>query len=273
MSSTNAAAPTKVLLSSVVALPKTEQAFAIARKFGFDGLELFPYRWTNPTNIAELSNRYQVPVVGIHIPFWWHTKSLQKVIASETLLKEKVFACIWAGIFGAGHLNCTAVKLMKELPAAYCLIHPDTFDQALRERHYFLTKDRLTFFENERPKKNTNEWTHNPFSIRSHVIPLQFDRYRLMFDPGHAVLAQEQGQLPEVSVSELYEQLRPEGLHLSFSGNGRLHDLPTVDEWNRLAEQIKQRPPRYLVVETKPGPGSRKRVEMARSMIQKDLGV
>jgi|SRR3989344_71483 len=260
---------TKVLLSSVVTLPKTERAFALAKKLGFDGLELFPYRWTNPAAIAELSARYQVPVAGIHVPFWWHTKSLRKVIASETLLREKIFAGIWAGIFGAGHLNCPAVQLLKTFPAAYCIIHPDTFEQALLERHFFLTKSRPAFLENERPKKDTADWTHDPFRIRSHIIPLQPDRYHLMFDPGHALLAQEQGCLPMMSVAELYEQLRPEGLHLSFSGNGRLHDLPTAEEWAELAEQIKRRPPRFVVVETSPGPGTEKKVSQARQMLVK----
>src|SRR3989344_604623 len=269
----NAAASTKVLLSSVVTLPKTERAFALAKELKFDGLEIFPYRWTNPAGIAELSARYQVPIAGVHVPFWWHTKPLRKVITSETLLREKVFACVWASIFGAGHLNCPAVKLLKEFPEAYCLIHPDTFEQSLFERDHFLTKNRLTFLENERPKKGTRDWTHDPFLIRSHVFPLQPECYRLMFDPGHVLLAQEQGHIPKMSVSELYEQLRPEGLHLSFSGDGRLHDLPTAEEWKGLAKQIKQHPPRFIVVETSPGSKAELKVVQARQMILFALGI
>lgn len=262
---------TRVLLSSVVTLPLLEKAFQWARDFKFHGLELMPYRWTGVERVQYLSTIYGVPVTGIHLPFWWKTKPLRRVIQSEIDPKEKVFALIWWLIFGPGHSECPAVKLLHHFLDAYVNIHPDTYHQVPDTR---LIHGRDVYVENERPKRGEGEDTFNPFLICPYFLSSsRFFRGRLMFDPGHIQIAQEEGKFPHRSIANLYLQLRPAGLHLSFSGEGRLHDLPSKKEWEELVELIRDWPPRYIVVETKPGPGARERVARAREMLEDDLGI
>ena len=266
----------RVLLSSVVTFPRTEPAFRMAKELGFDGLELFPYRWTTTREIKRLSEAYAIRISGIHLPFWWHTKPLWKVWLSEYQLREWAFATLWFITFGSGKKNCPAIRLKADFPEAYVLIHPDTYHQALRAEQDINAwlLDREIFFENERPKKDEQQSTYDLISLKGLIETFPDQRGRLMFDPGHFMLAQTLGKVPkQLHIPTLYTLSIPEGLHLSFSDEGRLHDLPTPEEWKELADKINQDPPQYLVVETKPGLGSRKRVDIARKMILRDLGV
>ncbi len=263
---------TQVLLSSVVTLPSLPTAFLWAAQLGFHGLELFPHRRTEPAAVDRLARQYNMPVKGIHIPFWWKTKSLWQVIKSEYLVREKLFAGVWWVLFGPGHEDCPAVQLLKKFPQAYCLLHPDTYGQSLGQHQFFLGHE--VFLENERPKQGESTFTYDPLQIKSSLLPcLGALAGRLMFDPGHVLPAQEAGILEKRSIPEWYELLKPHGLHLSFSGEGRLHDLPTEDEWRSLALVITQYPPQVIVVETAPGFGAYERVRTARHMLQWNLGI
>jgi len=265
---------TEVLLSSATTLPSTKKAFKLAAELQFDGLEIMPYRWTTVKQIADLAVSHSVPVRGVHFPFWWYTKPLWQVIASEQSPREWIYACIWWILFGPGHLGCSARKIMAVCPEAYCLIHPDTFAQCPSPEYFFFRQWDL-FLENERPKKGEPAITHDPFQIHGHSRQLKSNFYRakLMLDPGHIQIAQQMGKLPERTIAELFRELKPEGLHLSFSGEGRLHDLPTDREWRPLAEAIKEYPPEFIVVETKPGPESFKRVAQGRAILRRDLDI
>ncbi len=262
---------TELLLSSTTTLPWLEEAFRLAKSFHFDGLELMPYRWTTVNRVKRFSEIYQIPVKGVHLPFWWHTKPLWKVIASETEKREWVFATIWWFVFGSGHNNCPAVKLLKEFTGAYCLIHPDTYGQS---QYQDFMISRTLFFENERPKLQESAIAYDPWKIKKWLseFNLFFDG-QLMLDPGHIQIAQKTGILPRWQILSVYQDLRPEGLHLSFSDGDRLHDLPTDEEWGQLVQAIKHAPPRYLVVETRPGPGTEKRLRKIRDMIRVDLNL
>lgn len=262
---------TQVLLSSFVTLPFTESVFRWARTLKFDGLELMPYRWTSLEAIRQFSIINDVPVKGIHLPFWARKKSFWKVLRSEKDPKEKLFACIWLGLFGSAHRRCSAAILSDHFSEAYVLVHPDTFHQM---NHPGFFAGRTVYFENERPKIGEGEDTYNPFLIKrdlARTTPAL--KGCLMFDPGHAQIAQQEGKLLAQPIFALFAELRPSGLHLSFSAEGRLHDLPSEEEWRLLVDVIKAYPPRYIVVETKPGPDSFQRVVKAREMIKRDLGI
>lgn len=270
---------TEVLLSSVVTLPRLEPAFRLAKSLNFHGLELMPYRWTSRERIADLVLKYHIPIKGIHFPFWWKTKSLWRVIKSESEVREKIFAIIWWIIFGPGHSNCQAALLGKVFSKAYLLFHPDAYLQ-IHHLPDFLLTGRRVYFENERPKKGEPRETYNPFAIKSRLTGFSpnykvYDGH-LMLDPGHLQLAQQQGFLDPRPIEHVYSELKPEGFHLSFSGHRRFHDLPTDEEWKKMTAAIKTNPSQYLVVELKPGLKLSKTYEtlkMVREMIRRDIGI
>lgn len=265
---------TQVLLSSVTTLPLLEPAFRIAKELGFHGLEVMPYRWTDPRKVNQLALGYQIPVLGVHLPFWWRSKSFSRVIAAETSVLEKGFACLWNCLFGPGHPTCPAVRLIDSFPDAYCLIHPDTFLQAKQEIFNACNlQNRQVMFENERPKKGEPDLAFNPFEISEYLLPSFPKKGKLMFDPGHVQIATANNHFRLTAMYRWYGRLWPEGLHLSFSGEGRLHDLPNEKEWEDLVNAIRNHPPEVLVVETRPGPGAYKRIKAAREMIRRDLGL
>ncbi|MBI4050847.1 MAG: hypothetical protein HY396_02640 [Candidatus Doudnabacteria bacterium] len=254
---------TQVLLSSVVALPRLKPAFQLAKQHHFDGIELFPYRWTTGGQLTDLANQYNVPVVGVHFPFWWETKSLAEVVASETWWREKGFACLWWMLFGPGHLTCPAMEVLRVFPEAYCLVHPDVFTRAGLGLEHFL-QGREVFVENERPKIGEGVHTYNPYRIRENILPL-LPKGQFMFDPRHIIIAQKMGYLSKgLRITTIYRELKPEGLHLSFGQ--LLHQ-------EELAETTREHPPRYIVVETIPGPGAEARVGQARNMLHDAFGI
>lgn len=222
-------------------------------------------------NIFPKKARFLSAVREIHLPFWARKKPFWKVLRSERDLREKNFACIWFLIFGPAHRRCPAAILCDRLPEAYVLVHPDTFHQ-MNNLGFF--SGRNVYFENERPKIGEGQDTYNPFLIKRDLARnTSLLKGHLMFDPGHFQIALEQHILVGPPIHEVYRMLRPSGLHLSFSGEGRLHDLPSEEEWRLLVDVIKAYPPNYIVVETKPGPGSFERVAKAREMIELDLGI
>ena len=60
---------------------RLENVFKKAKKHGFKYLEILPYRWTNPAEVLNLEKKYQIQVVGIHLPQWW-SGSLRQIIKS-----------------------------------------------------------------------------------------------------------------------------------------------------------------------------------------------
>lgn len=265
---------TQVLLSTATTLPRLEVAFRIGHDLGFHGLEIMPYRWTNPDVVTDFAVKYSLPIKGIHFPFWWQTKSLLKVCQSEQTNREKVFALIWSCIFGPGHLNCAAADMRLYFRDAYLLLHPDTWHQMSPEDQRLLFGQKI-FFENERPKLGEGEDTYDPCLIYRDIIKKESENLfgHWMMDPGHIQIATNANHLKPIPLALWYQQLRPKGLHLSFSDAGRLHELPNPEEWEELVPKIKAAPPEWLVIETKPGRHIEHRLHKARELISRDLGI
>ena len=273
---------TQILLSSVITFPRTREIFQLAWALNnsgriIHGLEFLPYRWTRPETIDRLTQEYDVPVRGIHWPFWWRSKSLFKVLQSEYLGREKAFALVWAGVFGTGHSRyCTAARLKRHFPGAYHIIHPDTFHQMPSSAFLQDIQSRVTFLEPERPKRGEAADTYDPYLIQKQLIPALAAsglNVKMMFDPGHIRQAQEMGMLAKEPIAGMFANLKPAGLHLSMSGEGRLHDLPNSQEWGELVQAIRANPPEVIVIELKPQPNPYTKVIKAREMIRRDLGI
>jgi len=265
-----------LISSSAAGGLNTEKAFKIGRNLGVQGIELLPYKWSpkgssgTPEKMLDLARKYNLPIRGIHLPFWWDTKSLPQVIRSLYGLNEKALHLVYQFLIGPGNKNCNAFRLMEQCPEAYILLHPDTFRQMPTEDKKRLARKEV-FFENERIKKGEN----NTFEeILKRTIPYAVTfgiDANLMFDPRHYQTNSRRGSIKQRDLSEIWRNYRPAGLHFSFLGQGYNCVLPDPKTWDLLKEAIKENPPKELVLEI--GPNKERDMEKAREIIQKDLGI
>jgi len=257
-----------------------EENYKVAQSLGLKGLELIPFKYTQPEKLLDLSEKYDIDIKGLHLPLWWETKSLSKVLAAEVDIKEKAYQILWNVIIGPGKMNCSALKISEEFENAYLLSHPDTYHQIPNSLKDNLLRKRNFFFENERAKKiyfselREGKDTHDPYSIKNRLLPsikLLGLKGKLMFDPRHTQIAQNRELIPKKPLYEIWDELKPEGLHFSFYDKykGEGHNLPVESQWKDFSYAIKQNPPEYIVIEMASIPDA----EKSREIIGKDLGI
>lgn len=58
------------ILSSASTAMNLVLAFALARRFGYSGVEVLPHRFTTAQGLRRLEDKYGVPVTAIHLPWW-----------------------------------------------------------------------------------------------------------------------------------------------------------------------------------------------------------
>lgn len=200
-----------------------EAVFKKARRLGFKFLELLPYRWNTPEQIYNLSQEYGIRVAGIHLPPSWEKEG------------NGLFGKVWNFYLGPAKSNpglALAEMLTegKQTPAPYVLFHADLIEKVPGEL-------RANF--------------QNNFRLAIENVPgVPVKAPITIFDPSHYLLSPHRQQ--EKDIVEIYRQLEPEAVHISFDYPPQLHTLPKIEEQKTLARMLKAHKPRYIVIETNP---------------------
>lgn len=249
----------------------TEEGFRLASELDVDGVEVLPFRKNlltragSSSRLAELSREYCVPIEGIHLPFWWNTKSLRDVLRSEPVLKEKLFALLWQYVIGSGSPNCNALEVSKSFSGAYLLSHADAFRQMPLAEKLALSGKRV-FFENERSKEGEN---NSLDGIVTDCMPKAKEleiQSNLMFDPRHYQLDAAANPRKNISLAKAWDSYRPAGLHFSFVGEEYLPGLPDSATWKEFAPALRDYAPKVIVLEVGPRDAKTK-MRKARDMV------
>lgn len=200
-----------------------EAVFKKAKKHGFRFLELLPYRWNTPEQIYNLSREYGIEIAGIHMP------PLRE--------KEKTgfFDQLWNFYLGSAEAGpgIPLAELLieaKQNPVPYVLFHADLIEKVPQQEREKLQNNLRLAIENVPGK------------------PLQAPL--LVFDPSHYLRSPH--RRPEQDIAEIYRELAPEVLHISFDYPPLFHTLPKIAEQKALARMLKAHKPRYIVLETNP---------------------
>lgn len=222
--------------------------FKNAKKYGFKYVEIVPYRWTTPGQILDLSKKYSIQVAGIHMPTWWNQDIWQELKHREGIL-EKFFALIFNFYLRGAEKNPWRQIMQALAPQSpYLLIHTNVvyemgegFDEVAKtfrvviENIPFSSHRQLEFYWN--PHKIDQEMKARGLTTG------------LVFDAGH--FDQTRQKLPYLELLEIYRQISPEAIHISYNSRG-IHLLPNKKEQEELKTLLKIRAPKYIVLETNP---------------------
>lgn len=213
-----------------------EAIFKKARAAGFKLLELLPYRWNTPEQIYNLSREYELGIAGIHLPPSWDKE------------KTSMFNKLWDFYLGGAKTSPglqLAQILNEDKQNPYVLLHADLADKIPPAEMAALQRDFRLGIENV--PENALE---SPIMI---------------FDPSHYLRSPHRH--PETDIAEIYRQLQPETVHISFDYPPQLHTLPRVEEQKALARMLKAHRPRYIVIETNPAVNVRKAKRLLSDII------
>lgn len=131
----------KIGLSNSIDYFDLEKVFKIASELKLDGVEILPFRWMTAKFIQKLVNKYQIPVLGVHGPWWmsqtswwWifqgrRTLNRNRQISPTKFLFEKFVdetaqTIFWKLIMGSWE-TCRAKELARVFPNAYLNLHAD----------------------------------------------------------------------------------------------------------------------------------------------------
>lgn len=232
---------------------RIEAVFQKAKQYGFKYVELVPYRWVDPQQAYELSQKYGIEIAGIHLPEWWAKKSLLAILRDRSSLLEKIFDLLWWFYLGAASnnpgLNLTDILLVqKQNPVPYLLFHADVVHE-LGKAFDKLTRRFPIVIENVLYYKKVPEFFWDPLKIRQYLDDRGL-RAGLTFDPGHYQYAR--AQLPSLNLLHTYRKISPEVIHISFDHFPSVHGLPNQQEQKELVQMLQIHAPNYLVLETNP---------------------
>lgn len=210
-----------------------KNVFKKAKKYGFKYLEIVPYRWTSLPEILDLEKRYQVKVVGIHLP-----------PAKSTATLEKILEPIWNFYLGPVEEN-PGLELAKYFSTHtdrhfYLLFHADL--AAANKNFKEISKKNPVVVENIPYYNNVN-----PLFWDIQKISKAFPDSAYAFDPGHFKTIPN----PNISILEAYSLLRPKIIHISYN-RGFFHTLPNAQDIKELKSMLQIHIPNYLVLETNP---------------------
>jgi len=238
-------------------------AFQNARKYGFDGLEIIPYRWTRPEEILELEKQYQVKVMGIHLPQWWQ-KSLGEAFRAEPTLFEKLLVPLWQYALGVAK-NSVGLAIARSLEERrpYLLVHSNVTEEAGGEflplaKTFNVVIENIPYY----PKSSPTLWDPAQIKQKNQEAGLHSG---VVFDPGHLRSAIK--QVPGTNPIELYRQARPEIIHISYNSGG-IHILPNAKEQTQLRQMLQIHKPRYIVLETNPWVSIRKGKRLLEELLE-----
>src|SRR3989338_3472321 len=238
-------------------------AFQNARKYGFDGLEIIPYRWTSPGEILSLEKRYGIKVAGIHLPPWWN-KNLWQAVREPSSLFEKTLAPVWH-LFLCSARNSAGLAIARVLAERkpYVLMHSNVTVEAANEfsaltKAFDIVVEKLTYYPQYAPPL----WDPGLARQKNQANGV---RCGLVFDPGH--FSRAVAKLPGTNPVETYKQARPEIIHISYN-SATVHGLPNSEEQKELQAMLKIHQPRYIVLETNPFVSIKKGKEMLDRLLK-----
>lgn len=220
-----------------------ENIFKKAKKNGFKYLEILPYRWTTPAEVLNLEKKYNIQVVGIHLP----------PAAAQKGFLNKVLSPIWPFYLGSiiGNPALTLVEIFKKMEHDFYIVsHADLIEEILQNLPNLL-------MENIPYYKNTDPVFWDPIKIKKLYPSAKF-----AFDPGHF---ETTPNYPS-QLLETYQTVKPEVVHISY-GNFPPHVLPNQKEQEELKAMLKIHSPKYIVLETNPLVSVKKGKEILEKLI------
>ncbi len=242
-----------------------QAAFRNAQKYGFKYLEIVPYRWTRPETILALEKTFGIAVAGIHLPGWWQ-KTLWQAFRDSPDILEKALVPLWYFSLGNASQN-PGLALAEALEARrpYLLLHSNVVEEMRGAFPSFAKTYRVVV-------ENIPVFRRSP-SRRFYWDPLEIHRTirdqgltaGLVFDIGH--LRQTRKLLPEINLLEMYQETRPEIIHISYNSNG-IHTLPDKPEQIELIALLKIHQPKYIVLETNPLVNIKRGKELLEKIIE-----
>lgn len=117
----------KICLSSSCFGFRLEPTFEMAQKMGLDGVEILPFKWQTSALIQKMVNYYNVPVLGIHAP-WWIDKTrkfwMYKGGLTGNRFREFIETLSWKMLLGSWE-DSKSVDIYKQLRCEYIILHAD----------------------------------------------------------------------------------------------------------------------------------------------------
>ena len=223
-----------------------ENLFKNARKYGFHYIEIVPSRGIKPEQILSLQNRYGVKVAGIHLPTVW-SETLMKTIKEKPGLFEQFFAVVFNFYLGKAKYSPgmdIARTLADQRP--YLLIHSNVVKELSAEFEP-IAKEFHTVAENIPRVYGHDPLLWDPVTIQNQLVPRGLKG--LVFDVGH--YNQTMQDLPELNLFEMYQQIAPEVIHISYNSL-LIHLLPNKKEQEDLKKLLQIHQPKYITIETNP---------------------
>ena len=105
--------------------------FRVAKEIGYSGVEIIPLRNTTVRGIERLVDKYNLPVLSVHGPWW--TEVIQNLTIAEGSRHERLEALFWRQKIGAFESN-NAAKIAEALNVPM-ILHPglvfEIFEQGL----------------------------------------------------------------------------------------------------------------------------------------------
>lgn len=225
-----------------------EALFRKARKYGFQYLEVIPYRWNTPQQILNLERKYDLKVVGIHLPPNSWDDSLSKILSTKHGLWEKFFTSVWHFYLGKARIS-PALKIASALQnLSYVVVHANVM-RDMGQEFESLGKRLPLLVENLPYESSYPELFWNPAKLPCPSL----------FDPGHFL--QTLQTKTELHILEVYEQIKPRVIHISYNTHFH-HLLPDLREQREFIEMLKIHRPEFVTIETNPlvNPGKGKRL-------------
>ncbi len=240
--------------------------FRNAKKYGFKYVEIIPYRWTTPKQILDLAKKYDIQIAGIHMPTWWNQSMGQELRRREGIL-EKFFALIFNFYLSGAEKNPWR-QIMRALAPQnpYLLIHTNVvyemegeFDETAKTFHVAI--ENIPFSSHRQL-----EFYWNPVKINQEMNARGLTTSNLVFDVGH--FDQTRKKLPSLDLLEIYRQISPEVIHISYNSRG-IHLLPNKKEQEELKTLLQIHAPKYIVIETNPLVSIQKAKKLLEGIIEK----
>ena len=227
-----------------------ERVFKKAKKHGFKYLEIIPYRWTNPANILSLERKYNIKVVGIHMPEQWK-QSLWREIKQRKLLLEKLIPILFWFYLQKAPKNPgfeLARILQENGRSPYLLFHSDLLPEIGKSIKLIAQKFNLAI-ENAPHQNNLPSEAFDPVIIRETLKRLNKNIF--VFDPAH--YKETVKSIPSLSLVQAYKRTKPDVLHIGYNDNlPFMHALPNNKSQKELVEMLRLHSPKYIVIETNP---------------------
>ncbi|MDP3741378.1 MAG: hypothetical protein Q8R08_03585 [bacterium] len=207
-----------------------EKVFQKAKKYGFRFLEILPYRWTRTEEILNLEARYNIKVVGIHLP-----------PGKPKNFLEKILNPFWVFYLGRAKQSPgwdIAQAFKRQKRDFYLLCHSDLIAELDNKLFSDLpiVIENIPYYGGKYP-----EVLWDPIQIlQTHP------QTKLVFDPGHFSSTPRAAKLLQI-----YPVLQPEAIHIGYN-NFPPHLLPNQKEREELKMMLEIHRPRYIVLETNP---------------------